>query len=156
MSANHPTVHHLRKVADAMDSAVAIPGTNYRVGADGIIGLIPGVGDVFGLVVSSYFILVSASLRIPKTVLARMFVNVAIDSAIGAIPFVGDVFDFVWKSNRRNLALLEAALSTPQAAKKNSLLFLISLGIIMIAGLIGVIALIAWLLSLIISAIAAH
>lgn len=156
MSSNHPTVKHLRKVADAMDSAVAIPGTKYRIGADGIVGLIPGVGDVFGLVVSSYFILISASLQIPKTVLVRMFVNVAIDSAIGAIPLVGDLFDFVWKSNRKNLALLEEALSAPQAAQKNSLVFLISIAIVMLAGLVGVIALIAWLLSLLVAAIISH
>lgn len=153
MSSNHPTVNHLRKVADAMDSAVAIPGTNYRVGADGIIGLIPGVGDVFGLVVSSYFILLSAQLRIPKPVLVRMFVNVAIDAAIGAIPFVGDLFDFVWKSNRKNLALLEKALSAPQVAQKNSVVFLIAMVVVMIAGLIGLIALIAWIITMVIGAI---
>lgn len=146
MTNNDSRLTHLRKLADTMDSAYRIPGIGMRVGADGILGLIPGVGDFFGLLVSSYFILVAAQMRVPRAVLARMFVNVAIDSAVGAIPVLGDLFDFVWKANRKNLALLEGTVGNPQTAKKESILFLICLGLIMIVTLALIVAAIVWLL----------
>lgn len=107
-----------------MDSAFRIPGTQFRIGLDGIIGLIPGVGDFFGLVVSFYFIFVATRMGLPNPIVGRMLVNVAIDSAVGAIPVLGDLFDFGWKSNRKNLALVERCLSDPQSTRSQSLLFL--------------------------------
>lgn len=144
---------HLRKLADTMDSAFEIPGLRMRIGLDGIVGLIPGIGDVFGLAVSAYFILVAAQLQVPAPVLARMFVNVAVDSAIGSIPFFGDIFDFAWKSNRKNLALLEQSVLDPRTTKKNSILFLAGIGIVLLAALVLVMIAVGWIVTLLFSAL---
>jgi hypothetical protein len=36
-----------------------------------------------------------------------MFLNIAFDTLLGMIPIAGDLFDLLWRSNSRNLALLE-------------------------------------------------
>lgn len=145
-------IAHLRAVANTMDSAFEIPGLGYRFGLDGIIGLIPGIGDIFGLLVSAYFILIAAQLQVPAPVLARMFINVMIDSAVGSIPVVGDLFDFAWKGNRRNLHLLERSLTDPRSTRKNSILFLVAIGLALFAVLALVMVTVAWLITLLIGA----
>ncbi len=90
-----------------MDSRFRIPGTNLRFGLDGIIGLIPGAGDLSTFAVSSYMLWIMARNGASGYVLARMVLNVLIDALIGAIPFVGDLFDFVFKANTRNLRLMQ-------------------------------------------------
>ena len=90
-----------------MDSAYRVPGTSYRFGWDPIIGLIPGVGDV---ATSSFAVTIlyhANRLGVPRVVLARMVLNTLGDLAVGLVPFAGDVADIAWKSNTRNLALLE-------------------------------------------------
>ena len=94
-------------LANLMDSRFRIPGTNLRFGLDGIIGLIPGAGDLSTFAVSSYMLWIMARNGASGYVLARMVLNVLIDALIGAIPFVGDLFDFVFKANTRNLRLMQ-------------------------------------------------
>jgi NAD/NADP transhydrogenase beta subunit len=94
-------------LAKLMDSRFRIPGTNLRFGLDGIIGLIPGAGDLSTFAVSSYMLWIMARNGASGFVLARMVVNVLIDAIIGSIPFVGDLFDFVFKANTRNLRLMQ-------------------------------------------------
>ncbi len=90
-----------------MDKQFVIPGTNLRFGLDGILGLIPGFGDVSGFAVSCYLIAVMAKNGASSYVMARMVLNVLIDTIIGSIPFIGDIFDFAFKSNSRNLRLMQ-------------------------------------------------
>ncbi len=90
-----------------MDKQFVIPGTNFRFGLDGILGLIPGLGDVSGFAVSCYLISVMAKNGASSYVIARMVLNVLIDTIIGSIPFIGDIFDFAFKSNSRNLRLMQ-------------------------------------------------
>ncbi|MGE0525979.1 MAG: DUF4112 domain-containing protein [Bdellovibrionales bacterium] len=129
----------IQALAQVMDELIPIPGTRYRVGLDGLIGLIPGVGDIFGFIVSTYFILLAAQMKVSKVVIIRMFVNLAIDVAVGLIPFVGDLTDFVWKANRKNLKLLEVSLADPRRAKRSSagFLILLILACLTFAGLLG-------------------
>ncbi|MCU7547556.1 DUF4112 domain-containing protein [Chitinophagaceae bacterium LB-8] len=94
-------------LAKLMDSQFRIPGTNFRFGLDGIIGLVPGVGDLSTFAVSSYMLWIMARNGASGYVLARMVVNVLIDTLIGSIPLVGDLFDFAFKSNTRNLRLMQ-------------------------------------------------
>jgi hypothetical protein len=90
-----------------LDSAFPIPGTRWRFGLDGIIGLIPGLGDAVTAGVSLLVLIVAHRERVPATIIGRMLLNILIDLAIGAVPFFGDVGDFFFQSNRKNLELLK-------------------------------------------------
>jgi hypothetical protein len=110
----------LQQLARLLDAAVRIPGTNIRFGLDAILGLIPGAGDIAGGILSSFIILKAANLGAPRSVIARMVMNVAVDSIVGAVPILGDLFDVGWKSNTRNAALLEQYASAPAATRRTS------------------------------------
>jgi hypothetical protein len=101
----------VRLLAKLLDNSIAIPGTGWKIGLDPIVGLIPGIGDLIGAVLSGYIILEAARADVPGFVLVRMLVNVGFDTLLGAVPAVGDLFDAAWKSNTRNVALLERHLS---------------------------------------------
>ena len=100
----------VRTLARLLDNAISVPGTSWKIGLDPIIGLIPGVGDMVGAVLSGYIVLEAVRAEVPTFTLARMLVNVGIDTLLGAVPAVGDVFDAAWKSNTMNVALLERHL----------------------------------------------
>ena len=101
----------LGRLAWLLDEAVAIPGTNQRVGFDALIGLIPGVGDTLGALLSTYIIIEAARRGASAWMVARMLGNVAVETVIGVVPIVGDLFDVVWKANTRNLQLLGDTLA---------------------------------------------
>lgn len=96
----------LKRLAHLMDTALRIPGTRIRFGADSALGLIPGAGDMIGLGISAFALMEALRLGAPPRLIARMLANVAIDTGLGAIPIAGDVFDVMFKSNTRNLKLL--------------------------------------------------
>ena len=101
---------NLDMLSHLLDDFLRIPGTNIRFGLDGIIGLIPGIGDILGAM-ASWIIILAAWLRgVPKVTLARMLANVAIETILGTVPVLGDAFDIAWKANRRNFALLQRAM----------------------------------------------
>ena len=105
-----PRLDELRRLRDQarlLDSAFQIPGTNFRIGWDGLIGLIPGVGDAVTGVLAAGLVARAAHLGVPNRVLFRMVANVAVDIALGAVPVLGDLFDIAWKANQRNVRLLE-------------------------------------------------
>jgi len=97
----------LRKVARLLDTAFPVPGTSARFGLDPILGLLPGLGDLVAPLFTLGLILQARDIGVPGVVLLRMIANVAIDTIVGLVPLAGDLFDFAWKSNVRNLALLE-------------------------------------------------
>ncbi len=97
----------LRRFAYWMDEAFVIPGTDFRVGFDALIGLIPGVGDVIGAVLSSWIIVGALRHRVKALVIVRMIGNIVIDLFVGAVPVAGDVFDFLYEENMKNMRLLE-------------------------------------------------
>jgi hypothetical protein len=96
----------LERLARLLDSEFRVPGTRFRFGVDGLIGLAPGVGDAIGLALSSYIVMEAWRMGEPPQILVRMIANIVVDSAVGAVPIAGDLFDFVWKANRRNVDLL--------------------------------------------------
>lgn len=100
----------IRRLADWLDTRFVIPGTNLRFGLDGLLGLVPGVGDTLLTVVSLYIVAEAWRLGASKSTVLRMLGNVVVDWGVGSVPVAGDLFDFYWKANRRNLALLEADL----------------------------------------------
>ncbi len=93
-----------------MDSAFAIPGTKVRMGLDGLIGLVPVLGDLVTTAISSYILYEARRLGASKLTIARMAANVAVDGVIGAIPIAGDVFDMAFRANRRNIRILREHL----------------------------------------------
>ncbi len=110
----------LKQLAWLMDESITIPGIGYKIGLDGLIGLIPGVGDLITAGVSSYIIAKAHQMGIPKVVLLRMAGNTAIDVVIGTVPLLGDLFDMGWKANRRNLQLLVGHLESPKKSQRSS------------------------------------
>jgi hypothetical protein len=103
-----------------LDSAITVPGTRFRIGFDALIGLIPGVGDLIGTLLSSYIIAVAAAQGLPPSALARMAINVGLEAIVGAVPIVGDLFDAVWKANQRNIGLMAQFRTTPHVARRQS------------------------------------
>jgi Domain of unknown function (DUF4112) len=104
------TLNRIRKFSRLMDTAFGIPGTKFRIGLDPIIGLIPGLGDLVSTILSAYIIYLAARFNLPKELLAKMIFNVGLESVVGAIPLIGDLFDAFYKSNIRNLEILEQHL----------------------------------------------
>ena len=97
----------LRQLARLLDSAVPLPGTSFRFGLDPILGLVPGLGDIVSPLFTVGIIWQARDLGIPRVVMMRMIINVALDTLVGLVPILGDLFDFAWKSNNMNLTLLE-------------------------------------------------
>lgn len=97
-------------LAGFMDDAFFVPGTNIRVGADALIGLVPGIGDLISTAIAGYIVMEARRIGAPRHVLLRMWGNVALDGLLGAVPFAGDVFDVAFRANRRNLVLLRRHL----------------------------------------------
>src|SRR5688500_4991415 len=104
---NAPDIRRARALARVLDSAVGIPGTPLRIGLDAILGIIPGAGDMVGAALSGYIVLTAARNGAPRAVIARMLGNVILDTAVGSIPLLGDLFDVAYKSNMKNVELLE-------------------------------------------------
>ncbi|WP_236739092.1 DUF4112 domain-containing protein [[Phormidium ambiguum] IAM M-71] len=104
------TLNRIRKFTYLMDSAFRIPVIGFRFGLDPIVGLIPGAGDIVSTAFSAYLIYLAARFRLPPQIFRQMIFNVALEAVIGTVPLVGDIFDAFYKSNIRNLALLEKHL----------------------------------------------
>ncbi|MDP9192579.1 MAG: DUF4112 domain-containing protein [Acidobacteriota bacterium] len=143
----------LRRFAFLMDQAFSVPGTRMRLGADALLGLIPGIGDVIGALLSSWIIAGALRHRVPPLVIGRMVLNVAVDLIFGAIPLAGDLFDFLFEENMMNMRLLEKHRDRrrpPRSASQIALVlgaivtFLVLLAIGLVA---GVIALVLWLIA---------
>jgi hypothetical protein len=129
----------VRTLARLLDNAITIPGTSWKIGLDPIIGLIPGIGDMIGAVLSGYIVLEAVQAQVPTFTLARMLVNVGIDTLLGSVPALGDVFDAAWKSNAMNVALLERHLvasgSTPP--KRRNVVGVMALALIVLVLIVG-------------------
>jgi hypothetical protein len=131
----HPRLADVEALARWLDYAFALPG-GFRFGAAGIIGLIPGIGDILDALLSLYIVLRAIQLGVPRVALARMLVNVGIESLAGSVPFIGDLFDIAFKANRRNYQLLNSYLLQPQRQKRQDWLFLILTIVLVLASMI--------------------
>lgn len=109
----------LHTLAHLLDSSIRLPG-GFRIGLDGLLGLVPGVGDVVGGALSTWIFYQANREGAPKSLQLRMIINILIDVFLGAIPVVGDLFDFMWKANNRNLALLERYQQTPRKIRRQA------------------------------------
>ncbi|MFW6051471.1 MAG: DUF4112 domain-containing protein [Myxococcota bacterium] len=97
----------VESLARWLDDGLRVPGTNLRFGLDPILGLlVPGLGDSLTALVALSLLYQGVRRGLPKAVLARMVLNVAVDALFGTVPVLGDLFDFAWRANRRNVELL--------------------------------------------------
>ena len=110
-------IARLDALATLLDTAFILPGINVRFGLDALIGLVPGIGDVITTAMSLYIVHEARQLGAPRHVLVRMLANVALDGIVGAVPLVGDAFDVMWRSNRRNMRLLQGWLAREEGRR---------------------------------------
>jgi hypothetical protein len=135
----------LRTMARVLDDWVRVPGTRFRIGLDALIGLIPGAGDVVTGAASVYALLAAARLGAPPSVVVRMAGNIVVDLVIGALPVLGDLFDAGWKSNRRNLALLERLTEDRRAATTSSRAVVAAAVVLVVATVAGAAYFTVWI-----------
>ena len=123
-----------------------IPIGRWSFGLDPLLGLIPGIGDLIGAIISMLIVVRAVQAGVPRIAVARMMTNIAIDTLIGSIPIAGDAFDFAYKSNLKNLRIYEEALYDGGAAKARHGAFFfalfLALGAIVAAVALGVVALV--------------
>ena len=141
-------VTRAKGLARVLDDLIRIPGTNIGIGLDPIIGLIPGVGDMAGGLLSTYILMVAARQGVSTSVLMRMLGNIALDSLVGIVPVLGDLFDFGVKANRRNVDLLERYLMAPGQTKAASRGVVAAVVLAALLIVVGVIAASVWVVRL--------
>ena len=136
-----------RFLAELLDQRFTIPGTSIRIGLDPILGLIPGIGDGLVNIAGATILLIAAQYRLPKIVILRMGINIALNAMIGAVPIFGDIFSIGFRSNVKNVQLLERYISADERASTfGNWIFVIAIvgGIILL--LIGILFGTVWLI----------
>jgi hypothetical protein len=113
--------------AHLLDDWFRIPFTPIRIGLDGLIGLIPGLGDILAGIASFVIVLAAWVRGVPWITLLRMMVNLAIEVIIGSVPLFGDIFDIAWKANRRNYQLMMRHIRQPHRHTWKDYAFLLTL-----------------------------
>ncbi|MEX0876000.1 MAG: DUF4112 domain-containing protein [Phycisphaerales bacterium] len=98
------------RIATLLDAQFVIPGTNIRFGYDGLLGIIPGIGDTITAGIGFYIVWLAIQAGARKRVLAKMAVNLGIDWLVGLIPLLDILFDVAFKANLRNVKLLRKEL----------------------------------------------
>ena len=126
---------NLDLLSRVLDTWFRVPGTSIRFGVDGIVGFIPGVGDLIGGMASCIIVLAAYFRGVPLITIARMVANLAIEVVAGLVPFLGNLFDIGWRANRRNYHLLEQTLAAPRRDTARDWLFmgLLALGLLALA-----------------------
>ena len=124
-----------------LDNSIPVPFLpGRRFGADAIIGLVPGFGDLVSAGLGLFVVWRASRMGLPRIVVARMLVNSAIDLVVGAIPFAGDAFDLWFKANTRNLDLARRWLEQPDRSTRDEWLALL----LIVAILVGMVAFVFW------------
>lgn len=119
----HPRIADVEAMARWFDYAFELPG-GFRFGLAGIIGLIPGIGDILDALISLYIVVRAIQLRVSRVAIARMVVNVGVEGLLGSLPLIGDVLVVGYKANRRNYHLLKRHMYEPQRQKSRDWWFL--------------------------------
>ncbi|WBX86432.1 DUF4112 domain-containing protein [Sphingosinicella microcystinivorans] len=106
--------HAVRARVEALEAllerSITIPGINYKIGLDAVLGLVPVGGDIIAGLMSAYIIWEARNLGMSRWSLARMAGNTLFDTAIGFVPLLGDAMDVVFRSNTRNLRIIRKHL----------------------------------------------
>ena len=110
----------LDALSKLLDIAFIVPGTNIRYGIDGLIGLIPVVGDIITTAISLWVVREARALGAPWHLTTRMLGNVALDGVVGLVPLAGDAFDVMFRANVRNVRMLQALAGQAAALKRDA------------------------------------
>lgn len=130
---SRPLPDWVRSLAWLLDDSVPL-GAGRRVGLDGLISFIPGIGDAAGLVASMVVVLAGVGAGVSLPTLTLMMVHVGIDTLVGAVPFLGAVFDLGYKANTRNLGLIERDLADRAATRRSAIRVFVLSGITLLVG----------------------
>jgi Domain of unknown function (DUF4112) len=133
-------------LAHVLDDWFRVPGTSIRFGLDGIIGLVPGLGDILGGLASTIMVVAAWVRGVPYITLLRMVVNIGIEVLLGTVPLLGDLFDIAWKANRRNYALIVRHLEQPRRQTWRDWVYLLLIAVTLTAIFLAPIFLILWFL----------
>jgi hypothetical protein len=136
----------LRKLEILLDELFRVPGTQIRFGIDGIVGLVPGVGDALAGLLSLVIPIAAWMRGVPYITMVRMTVNIGIGVLVGTIPIAGDIFDIFWKANRRNYRLLQRHLREPRQHSWRDWVFLVVLCALLALIIVSPILVLAWFL----------
>lgn len=120
----------IENLAWLMDSSIGIG--KFRMGIDGIIGLVPGFGDVAGALVSMLIVMRAVRAGVPRVAVARMAANVAIDALFGAVPLLGDLFDIGYKANLKNLRIYQESAASAGTGRHWAFFALLAAGLLAI------------------------
>ena len=137
---------NLDLLAHILDDWFRVPGTSIRFGVDGIIGLVPGLGDIIGGLASTIIVVAAWVRGVPYITLVRMVVNIGIEVLLGTVPLLGDLFDIAWKANRRNYALITRHLQQSRRQTWRDWVFLLVIAVTLTAIFLAPIFLILWFL----------
>ena len=135
---------NLDLLSHLLDDCFRVPGTSIRFGLDGMVGFIPGAGDLIAGIASCIIIIAAWARGVSYVTLARMVANWGIEVVLGSVPLVGNLFDIGWKANRRNYKLLAGSLADPKGVTRRSWLFLVGLCVCLGALLIAPLVVLAW------------
>jgi hypothetical protein len=146
------TRERLRQLAWLLDSSIPVPGTRFTIGIEALIGLFPFLGDLVGVLLSSFILGEAARLGAPRSVLLRMAANVGLEGVVGIVPLAGDVFDAAFKANQRNVRLLDQWIEQPRKTARSSRLLGVGIVAAVAALLVALVAagvlLARWLIGL--------
>jgi hypothetical protein len=121
------------KLVRALDDLVRVPGTKVGLGLDAVLGFFfPGAGDVVTGIGAISLLFLALRHKVPTVAIGRMLVNIGVDTLVGSVPVVGDLFDLFWKSNRRNLEIIEKFKANPQEKPTSGDYALVGLGILLV------------------------
>lgn len=125
------------KLAWWMDSAIRIGPVS--IGLDGLIGLIPGLGDLLSDVIGIVIVVRALQNGAHRAAVLRMLLNLGIDTLVGSVPVLGDVFDFAYKANTRNLRIYRESMDGLRSPRRDwgfLLLFAVLVIILLFAALV--------------------
>jgi hypothetical protein len=114
------------RLAWTLDESIPLPG-GHRTGLEGVVGLIPGFGDLAGFAAGLVVVIAGAAADVSVPTLLRMLWHTTVTTVIGVVPFAGDAFAIVYKPNMRNIRLIHADLADRARTRRRSLWVLLAI-----------------------------
>lgn len=145
MTTTDAKVAKLNRMATLLDSQFQIPLTKFRIGLDGLIGLIPIYGDIFSFILSLVIIIRIARMGVPSPILVRICFNSLMDFLVGLIPFLGDFADIFFKSNLKNVQLAKKYFEAPKRVSTQSWLLIGGISTAILLFFVSVVGSLFWL-----------
>lgn len=134
---SRPLPQWVRRLAWVLDDSIPIPATGgRRIGIDGILTLVPGIGDAAGIVLSMVVVTAGVAAGVSVPTILRMLLNVGFEGTVGLIPFGGALFDMAYKANEKNVRLIEADLADRSRTRRSSLAIIVALVLTLFVGMV--------------------